>query len=189
MPVRGDRRQPPPEAIRAALDRITASEGFAGAERMRRFLSFVVNRTLDGELELKEYVVGVEVFGRHDFDPRTDTIVRVEARRLRKKIQDYYAKEGAPDPVGITLSPGSYIPVFEFRDVPVSQAPPNRPNRKAILAPAGILVIVMVLLAPRVLSRRAAPAAAPVASVAVLPFVDLSPAGIKAICATASAKN
>ena len=72
----------------AQLDRILASDVFANADRMSRFLRFVVERALAGESDqLKEYVVGIEVFGRDDrYDPRLDSIVRVEARRLRTKI-------------------------------------------------------------------------------------------------------
>src|SRR5450631_207411 len=99
-----DLERPLPEAIRAELTKITASPGFANAERMRRFIEFVVNKTIAGEAEtLKEYSIGVEVFGRVDFDPRTNTIVRVEARRLRKKLEEYYAAAGRLDPVRITL--------------------------------------------------------------------------------------
>src|SRR5688572_14242450 len=73
------------EAIRTQLDRILASPGFIHSDRMARFLRFTVDQVLKGHAtELKETVLGMEVFDRSSsFDPRTDTIVRVEARRLR----------------------------------------------------------------------------------------------------------
>src|SRR5260370_1039979 len=101
--------QPPQEEVRAGLKKIMASSGFATSERVRGLLSLVVNKALEGEGEtVKEYLVGVEVFDRvPSFDPRTDTMVRVEARRLRKKLEDYYAGEGKSDLVRITLPLGS----------------------------------------------------------------------------------
>jgi len=89
------------EDVRAALGRLSTSPLFAGAERMRRFLQLVVEETLAGNAgSLKEYRIGVDVFDRgQTFDPRTDTIVRVEARRLRQKLEEYYAGTGRHDPV------------------------------------------------------------------------------------------
>src|SRR5436190_23711130 len=79
-------------AIRAHLDRILATESFSRAGSLSRLLSFLVHRTLDGQAEqLKEYTLGVEVFDRGEsFDPRLDTIVRVQARKLRAKLEKYY---------------------------------------------------------------------------------------------------
>lgn len=78
----------------------------------------IVEHYLEGhEDALKEYVIGVEVFERgSSFDPRTDTIVRVDARRLRRKLQQYYSTDGLHDPVCITSEPGSYAPVCSLRD-------------------------------------------------------------------------
>ncbi|HWG58820.1 MAG TPA: tetratricopeptide repeat protein, partial [Candidatus Acidoferrales bacterium] len=79
------------------------------------FLEFVVEESLAGrQHRLKEYVIGIEVFGRVDsFDPRVDSIVRVEARRLRGKLQEYYAAEGINDRIRIKLRKGSYVPLVE----------------------------------------------------------------------------
>jgi TolB-like protein len=91
-----------------------ASRTFAKSKQLRRLLQYCVDSTLRGESqELKEYTLGVEVFGRGtDFDPRTDPIVRVDARRLRKKLQDYYASEGLGERIRIVFQPGSYTPQF-----------------------------------------------------------------------------
>ena len=80
--------QPSASEVHAALERILASAPFAGGGRAGSLLRYLVERTLDGRGDtLKEYVLGVELFNRGDgFDPRVDTIVRVEARRLRAKL-------------------------------------------------------------------------------------------------------
>jgi hypothetical protein len=107
-----------PEGARAALQRILASSTFAGSERLSRFLSLAVEQTLLGQGELlKEYFLGVEVFGRPEsYDPRTDPIVRVEARRLRAKLAAYYEGEGAHDALIIDFPKGSYVPEFRVRE-------------------------------------------------------------------------
>ena len=80
------------------LNRILASKAFRQADRLKRFLTFIVDETIAGRGErLKEFVVGVEVFGKPEsFDPRNDPIVRVQARRLRAQLARYYREEG-PD--------------------------------------------------------------------------------------------
>src|SRR5688572_7062793 len=83
---------PPPELVRTQLARMLASRAFAGAPSLSRFLSHVVEHTLQGKSDsLKEYSIGVDVFDRGaSFDPKIDTIVRVQARRLRAKVEEYY---------------------------------------------------------------------------------------------------
>jgi tetratricopeptide (TPR) repeat protein len=77
----------------------------------------VVEESLLGQPHrLKEYLIGLEVFDRREaFDPRVDSIVRVEARRLRYKLDEYYRIEGREDSVRIVLRKGSYVPIFEYR--------------------------------------------------------------------------
>ena len=78
--------------VAAQLQRVLASAAFANAPILSRFLRYVVEHSLpDQACPLKEYALGVEVFGRGaDFDPRIDTIVRTHARRLRAKLEEYY---------------------------------------------------------------------------------------------------
>jgi hypothetical protein len=92
------------------------SQAFAQAPTLSRLLRYLVERTLDGHAEeLKEYAVGVEVFGRGtSFDPRTDTIVRVQARRLRSRLQDYYRAEGVDDPIVVDVPKGRYLVKFRL---------------------------------------------------------------------------
>ncbi len=107
------RAGPLPAAVRAELNRILASPEFSKAKRAGRFLQFLVERTLEGRGEtLKEYVIALEVFDRDQtFDPRIDSLVRVEAARLRARLNAFYAKAGSSG-LQIELHAGSYTPVF-----------------------------------------------------------------------------
>jgi len=122
----------PPGLVLAALARIERSTTFRRSSRHRRLLRHLVERTLEGATgEIKESVLAAEVFGRDpaSFDPSSDTTVRVEARRLRQKLERYYADEGADAEVIVRLEAGSYVPRFEFhprRNVPVVAVLPFR---------------------------------------------------------------
>lgn len=99
--------------VTGQLQRVLASAAFVNAPILSRFLRYVVERSLacDG-CALKEYTLGVEVFGRGpDFDPRIDTIVRTHARRLRARLGDYYRGAGRGDPILIEVPKGHYVPV------------------------------------------------------------------------------
>lgn len=128
----------PAAEIRAQLDLILRSRAFIQSHRIRRFLQFVVEESLLGQPHrLKEYLIGLEVFDRREaFDPRVDSIVRVEARRLRYKIEEYYRAEGREDPVRIVLRKGSYVPIFEYRNngSPASLVPPRRTMEISLLS-------------------------------------------------------
>jgi serine/threonine-protein kinase len=103
--------------VRKQLDRILASTTFKQVDRLKRFLSFIVLESIGGRgTELKEYVIGVHVFDKEpSFDPRTDPIVRVQARRLRAKLVRYYQEEGPSDELIIDLPKGGYAPAFKYR--------------------------------------------------------------------------
>ncbi len=96
------------------LDRICASRAFRRSNRLKRFLTFVVKETIEGRGdELKEFTVGVEVFDRDlSFDPRSDPIVRVQARRLRALLEQYYAEEASLDEIIVEVPKGAYSAVF-----------------------------------------------------------------------------
>src|SRR5580692_5125495 len=96
---------PSAQLVRAELEKIVSSPVFITAEALRRFLRYIVDQTLEGNARwIKESVLGVEVFGRGEsFDPRLDPIVRVDARRLRGKLAEYYEGEGRQDPVVIEV--------------------------------------------------------------------------------------
>ena len=107
-----------PGTVRAQLAGILASPAFATAKSSGRFLSYVVEETLAGRSgQIKEYVIGVAVFGRGEsFDPRADAVVRVEATRLRHRLREYYRHDGKADPVTIEIPKGAYVPVFRSLD-------------------------------------------------------------------------
>ena len=106
------------KAIRQQLERVLSSVTFQQVERLKRFISFIVTEAAAGRSdELKEYVVGVQVFGKEpSFDPRTDPIVRVQARRLRARLARYYSDEGQHDELIIELPKGGYAPLFKRRE-------------------------------------------------------------------------
>jgi TolB-like protein len=101
--------------IEGQLERILASSEFRRSTQLGRFLRFTVCQALAGEPgATKECLIAMHIFGRRpDYDPATDPIVRVEARRLRRKLAEYYSRDGQYDPVRIEVPKGGYIPVFE----------------------------------------------------------------------------
>ncbi len=103
-----------PDEIRAQLQRLERSALFAGSDRLVVLLRFVVNEALEGKAgSLREAAIGNAVYGRDPpYDPRIDSTVRVEARRLRRKLQEYYDSEGRADAIRITLPTGGYVPAF-----------------------------------------------------------------------------
>jgi serine/threonine-protein kinase len=112
-------------AIRGQLEKILVHGLFVRSERMGRFLRLAIERTLEGRTnELKEYLLGVEVFDRKtSYDPRVDPIVRVEARRLRSKLRSYYEGDGRNDPIVFEFAAGSYVPRIRSK----AETPPVSP--------------------------------------------------------------
>ena len=170
--------KPSPECVRAQLDKILASNAFAGAERPGRFLRFVVEQALAGN-QLKETLLGVEVFGRNpSYDPRLDGVVRVESVKLRSRLKEYYETLGAGDPVRIDLPKGGYLPSFEALPSQPDEtvaAPPGRvwwTDWRVIVPPLALALIVVGYLLAR--KSRPRPASPDSSSIAVLPFVNLS---------------
>jgi Tol biopolymer transport system component len=119
-----------PAEIRAELERILASPAFAGSARSIAFLRFCVEQSLHGNHHhIKETTVALQVFGRSaDYNPRTDPIVRVHARRVREKLERYYNAEGIDSQIQITIPKGTYIP----QAVPIAAHRP-RPGSAALL--------------------------------------------------------
>src|SRR5947209_10370112 len=113
-------------------ERVLASAGFARNERMSRFLRFMVERQLNGrESELKESLIGIEVFGRKPgFDPQQDSTVRSEAARLRARLAEYYCDDGRGDSVVIELPKGGYAPRFRQSEAPTQTAAAPLPVTK-----------------------------------------------------------
>jgi hypothetical protein len=136
---------PTAEEIRAVLGRIAASAAFRASPRLTAFLRYIVERALAGEGgRLKGYTIAVEALGRGvDFDPQADPIVRVEAGRLRRRLEHYFAGEGAGEPVVIELPLGSYVPRYRTRD------------RAALAAaPTGNDIALMVAMLQQIIRRH-----------------------------------
>ena len=127
---------PPDSAlVLECLAKIEASNGFRRSERMKRFLRYVVERSLDGRIdELREFNLGVDVYDRGGmFDPSVDNIVRVDALRLRAKLAGYYEAEGSGDPLKIDLPKGGYVAFFSPQAVtPRAPEIPKRDDAKAV---------------------------------------------------------
>lgn len=175
---------PTPDEVRSQLERLLASDVFARTDRLSRFLRFVVERALAGEAAtLKEYVIGLEVYDRHDdYDPRVDSIVRVEAGRLRSKLEAYYHDGGRLDPVVIAIPRGSYAPVFEGRAAPTAQADitagPTRPGptrgRRLAVSVVAATVALLAVAAWRAGMWATGAGPAPRPAVVVLPFAHFT---------------
>jgi TolB-like protein/Tfp pilus assembly protein PilF len=126
----------PKLTVLTQLERVLASSAFAQSDRMCRFLRLVVEYSLENRGgELKEYLIGTRVFDRKSsFDARLDPIVRVEARRLRTKLQQFYEREGREDEIRIELPKGNYAAQFSRKVAPepVAPVPAPRPPDPAI---------------------------------------------------------
>ena len=133
--------------VTAQLNRILSSPGFVASEQLCRFLRWCVEHALAGETDaLKEYSLGRDVFDRgKDYDPRIDSIVRVEAQRLRRKLREFYDNAGREDPVIIEMPARGYVPGFRFARGVVSalQKPAERQ-----LDPLTVAVLPFVYLGP-----------------------------------------
>lgn len=193
---------PPRAQVEAQLETLLVSATLTGARRSRDFLRFVVSEALAGRQDrLGGYTLGVEVFGRSpSFDPQSDTSVRVEAGRLRQRLEYYYLTEGADDPVVIEIPKGGYVPRFSLRTIgrtgtrasaaaPVEGEDPARRGRwrRAAIGTAGLLLLGALglglwhLLRPELARETSAPPAPAPESprvVAILPFeyaADVNP--------------
>jgi TolB-like protein len=135
------------QEIRAALERVVASDVMRSSPQLTAFLRFVVEAVLEGNSDrIKGYVIAVEVLKRGTrFNPQIDPIVRVEATRLRRTLERYYASEGAEDPIVIALPRGTYVPTFTrrastHREDQVSEA---APAAEALLPGNGMPVLLV----------------------------------------------
>src|SRR5215469_6752831 len=133
------RENPHERQVRSQLERILSSTLFTRSERMSAFLRFVVEQTLAGQGgSLKEQVLGSELYGKdQEFDGAVDTIVRVEARRLRDKLREYYA-EFPRDPILISLPKGTYVPLFEANQAAIASVASLPTKPEAVRVPRGL---------------------------------------------------
>ena len=162
-------------AARKELERVLASACFARSEGLSRLLRFLVERQLEGrDSELKESLIGVEVYGRRpDYDPKLDSTVRSEMARLRARLSKYYSTEGTQDPLVIDLTKGSYVPGFREPGIGIEQAAQDmhgaRRQRLWLVAGLAGLVVAATALGVWWAVHKGAPI-----PIAVLPLVNLS---------------
>lgn len=123
------------EEERAELQRVLGSTLFSRSPTLTHLLSYLCEKTFVGETDqIKEYTVALDVFDRRDsFDQDTDSIVRVQANRLRKRLSEYYAVEGAGHSIHIAIPVGQYVPVFQKMTAvgPENVARPSTPDVRA----------------------------------------------------------
>jgi len=111
--------------INEQVNRILESHLFVGSIVLKEFLTYIVDETLQGNEDgLKEYVIATSVLNKdEDFNPQASAIVRIHARRLRKRLDDYYFNEGVNDPIRISVPKGRYIPFFESKSKKTTPLP------------------------------------------------------------------
>ena len=137
------------------IDHITKSHILRGSESLCRLLQYLAKQSLlHPDAPLKEYQIATEVYGRRsDFDPHSDSTIRVQAGRLRIKLAEYYATEGANDSILVKLPKGSYHLVFEARHAQLEPHPslpvadsPAEPAHTAPRWPFAVLVLLVCLI-------------------------------------------
>jgi Malectin domain len=170
---------------RAELQAVLQSQLFMRSPALTHLLSYLCEKTFSGEADqIKEYSLALDVFDRHEsFDQDTDSIVRVEANRLRKRLKDYYASQGAPHPIHITIPVGQYVPLFErvaspdlneeLRSVTALQTEPEkgktRPSSWIVLSILAISAVTLVAVALSIFFFQKQPRSKVVTSVSPQP--------------------
>ncbi len=135
------------------IDSIIKSHSLRGSESLCRLLQYLAKQSLyQPHAPLKEYQIATEVYGRPaDFDPHTDSTIRVQVGRLRLKLAEYYATEGTTDPIVVKIPKGSYHLTFEAQSVPGrpvdSEAPPQGVSQPEMIVPARWRMAVILLVA------------------------------------------
>jgi hypothetical protein len=122
-----------PKQFYQQIDNIIKSHSLRGSESLCKLLQYLAKQALDHpDAPLKEYQIATEVCGRPaNFDPQSDSTIRVQAGRLRLKLAEYYATEGAADPILVKVPKGSYHLIFEARAVEPLPQPRTVPFREA----------------------------------------------------------
>src|ERR1700678_2481350 len=122
-----------PEQLFQQIDNIIKSHSLRGSESLCKLLQYLAKQALEHpDAPLKEYWIATEVYGRPaNFDPQSDSTIRVQAGRLRMKLAEYYAGEGASDPIVVKIPKGSYHLTFEPRQPDPQQSPPAAPPAEA----------------------------------------------------------
>jgi len=146
-----------PDRITDQLSRILGSPKFTASRRLSQFLSYVVQQSQKGQSErIKQYTIAVEALGYgDDFDPQSDPVVRIQARRLRRALDRYYDTLGATDPIRIDIPKGAYVPIFVQPGSPPSRIGPLTSEKRlrksqkssakpSLMNPASIAVLPFI---------------------------------------------
>src|ERR1700689_5106504 len=141
-----------PEQFFQQIDNIIKSHSLRGSESLCKLLQYLAKQSLNHPgAPLKEYQIATEVYGRPaDFDPQSDSTIRVQAGRLRLKLAEYYAGEGAGDTILVKIPKGSYHLIFEAKGLdsePLPQIVPSRPTALVVETVPARWRIGVVLLA------------------------------------------
>jgi hypothetical protein len=160
----------------AQIEKLIGSHTLHGSESLCKLLHYLGLRSLDHPgVSPKEYQIATEVFGRQkDFNPHVDSMVRVQAGRLRAKLSEYYASEGVDDPIILEMPKGSYALTFHQRTAAhaqgnggfhaeahspaVSSGPPSRKSFAGLVTFAVVLAAVLSIAADRVFINKTSPA-------------------------------
>lgn len=173
-----------PERVQAALEELLGWQGIARSPQVAELLRYVVTKTLNGEgAAIKAYSIAVDVFGRPpDFDPQSDPIVRVQARRLRTLLEQFYGEGAGKADVQIHLPLGRYIPEFTEVEVkpkaegPVSPSPSGQKRALSRFLVNAVLGLVFTLVGVGltiVVIRWALPQTQAVASIPAAPHITI----------------
>jgi len=118
------------ELLLEQIDRLVSSHALHGSESLCKLLRYLAKHAVDHPgVPIKEFQIATEVFGRSaDFDPQLDSMVRVQAGRLRSKLAEYYGSDGAEDSIVVELPKGTYVLSFHHRGVSAAKTPSPTPN-------------------------------------------------------------
>ena len=158
------------QAAREELERVLSNTCFARSEGLSRLLRFLVERQLEGRAsELKESLIGMEVYGRRpDYNPKLDSTVRSEVARLRARLSRYYSTEGNQDPLVIELPKGGYVPTFRQSESDRAVPKPGR-RRRWLAAGTASLVAGAAVFGALWFLHKSSPI-----RIAVLPLVNMN---------------
>jgi hypothetical protein len=130
--------------ISAQVGRILRSRVFQNTEVLKRLLECLTRHAIDGDAaDLKEYTVGIEAFGKpSDYDPKIDSSVRVQAGKLRQRLDEYYRTEGQSDGLIIELPKGHFKLEVRPRETELAPVPQPAPRRWPVWVGAGALIVI-----------------------------------------------
>jgi tetratricopeptide (TPR) repeat protein len=137
--------EPSAESIQTALDAVLNSDNFINSTRLQEFLTYVVKASFDGNgNKIPAKVISEDVYKRAiSSKPDNDNVVRVDAGRLRRRLEQYYLGAGKNDPVRICMDSGGYVPRFEVRNFPEESDSLQTPNRRSFVF--GVLLVLCII--------------------------------------------